>query len=619
MNPIAFLALDTGMMELARQTLAGRHEDIRLALGLMGEAVPVARRLVDEGVEVVISRGATARMIEEALPDLSVVDISTSSLNLMTALHKARAQSTRIAVLAFPPMFAGAVEMGRMLGAEVTVFPLEDEADIAPAVEQARSQGAGIVVGGYISAVVAERLGMPSQAVETTAQSIVAAAQEAKRIVHARTVEKGKGQLLRAVLAASDNGILAIDREGLVTMINEKASRLLRLAEDDAIGRPIAQLWPRLALEKVVETGEGEEGLLDHVFDQDLMCDTIPIAVGGRAVGAVATFHDVRQIQRMEAAVRKRILATGHVAAASFADILGASPALAEAILRGTDYARTASTVLLLGETGTGKELFAQGIHNESARADGAFVAVNCAALPGQLLESELFGYVPGAFTGASPKGKAGLFELAHGGTIFLDEIAEMDPVTQGKLLRVLQEKQVMRLGSDQVIPVDVRVVAATNRNLRKRVDEGAFRDDLYYRLNVLQLRLPSLRERPEDIPLLASTFLARAQSRPGGHVLSPGALRELAAHAWPGNVRELQNAMARVSATVRERSVSAAHIRSVLEDPPVPARLPGLPDEEARIREALLETNGRVAEAARRLGVSRATLWRKRRALAQA
>jgi transcriptional regulator with PAS, ATPase and Fis domain len=611
---IAFLALDASMLELARTTLEGRHDDVRLARGLMGDAVATARQLSAEGVEVFISRGATAKFVASALPDVSVVDISTSALDLLTAIHKARALAKRVAVIAFPPMSTGAVEIGRVLGVSVAVHEVDREEDIAPAVIQARKDGAGVVVGGYITVAVAERLGMSCQPVETVAQSIVSAVEEARRIVHARAVERAKGQLLRTVLTSADNGIVAVDRDGLVTVINPRAARMLRVGEDDVIGRPIAGIWPRLALEKVVACGAGEEGRIERLFDQDLMCDTIPITVGAETVGAVATFHDVRRIQRMEATVRTRILAAGHVATARFADILGSSPALRQAISMAGDFALTHATVMIQGVTGTGKELFAQGIHNASARHEGPFVAVNCAALPGQLLESELFGYVQGAFTGASQKGKAGLFELAHGGTIFLDEIAEMEPTTQGKLLRVLQEKKVMRLGSDQVIPVDVRVLAATNKNLRRLVGNGAFRDDLYYRLNVLQLRLPALRNRKEDIALLAETFLRQARGGASVPVLSGAALRELERHDWPGNVRELQNVMARVAATSRAKTVSGTLIAQLIEDAAAGRLVAGVPSEAERIAGALSQAGGRVAEAARMLGISRSTLWRRTR-----
>jgi transcriptional regulator with PAS, ATPase and Fis domain len=621
MPSIALIALNKRMLDCAMDSLRGAHDDILLTEGLMGEAVEVARKLAADGVEVVISRGATARGIQRALPDLSVVDISTSGFDLLSAIHKAQAWTRRIAVVAFPPMSDGAREIGRMLGLDVTVYGLEEEEDIAPVVLRARDEGAGIVVGGYITARVAERLEVPCQPVESNRQSILAAVREARRIAHGRGVEKAKSSLMRAVLTSTDDGIVAVDKRGLITVLNPVAGKLLRRTEAEALGRPIAAVWPQSGLDRVLDTGQSETGQIQRLFDQEILCHKTAVTVDGDTVGAVATIHDVRHIQKMEATVRRRILASGHVATACFQDILGESPALRQAIAMGHDYARTTATVLIHGETGSGKELFAQSIHNASVRRKGPFVAVNCAALPGQLLESELFGYEAGAFTGASLKGKPGLFETAHGGTIFLDEIAEMELSTQGKLLRVLQEKKVMRLGSDQVIPVDVRVVAATNKDLTQLVADGGFRDDLFYRLNVLRLRLPPLRRRQQDIPALATRFLDQAASRPGEYTLSAGALRVLGAHAWPGNVRELQNCMARVAATHRERVVSGELLRSLIDDAPprTTARRPAwaqpVTDEE-RIRDALARTGGRVGEAAGLLGMSRSTLWRRLRGL---
>lgn len=640
MSTIAFIALNESMLDCARTILKGEHDDVILTEGLMAGAIKAARSFSAQGVEVVISRGATARGVQDALPDLSVVDISTSSLDLLTAIHRARERASRIAVVAFPPMSDGAREIGRMLGVDVGIYEWSREEDISAAVVRARDDGAQIVVGGYIMALFAQQLGVPCQPVESSPQSILTAVREAKRIAHGRNVEKAKSSLMRAVLTSTDNGIVAVDRRGVVTVFNPVAGRLLRMTEADALGRSISEVWPKSGLSRVLATGKAETGQLERVFDQEIMCSKLAVTVHGETVGAVATVHDVRQIQKMEATVRKRILASGHVATSRFEDIRGQSQALIQAIAMGQDYARTSATVLIHGETGTGKELFAQSIHTASARGEGPFVAVNCAALPGQLLESELFGYMPGAFTGASQKGKAGLFELAHGGTIFLDEIAEMDLPTQGRLLRVVQERKVMRLGSDQMIPVNVRVVAATNKDLGRLVAEGSFRDDLFYRLNVLRLRLPPLCRRRDDIPGLAAHFLDQACGRVGRYALDEDALATLCGHPWPGNVRELQNVMARVAATHRERVVSGRLIRSLLDaTPSVPAgsqpenhgasggRLPSRlaptcpPQLQAlgdgdleRIREALARTNGRIGEAAKSLGISRSTLWRRMR-----
>lgn len=612
---IAFIALDASMHALAQATLAGQHDDLLLARGLMAEAIGVARRLQERGVEVVISRGATAALVAQALPDLSVVDLSTSALDLLTALEKGRREAAHVAVVAFPAMTGGAAEMGAMLGLRVTVREPAREEEFEAQILAARELGAELVVGGYVAVGASQRLGIPYVAVETSAPSILAAVEEARRIVHARSVERAKGALLRTVLASTDNGILAVDAQGCVTLVNPVAAEMLRIDAHEAPGRPVKALWPGADIEPVLASGKPALRQLHRVSAREVLCNKLPIRAGDTIVGAVVSLHDVRQIQRMEATVRRRSLETGHVASARLEDILGTSAPLREALTMARDFAATTATVLIQGETGTGKELFAQGIHNASARADGPFVAVNCAALPGQLLESELFGYVPGAFTGASPKGKPGLFELAHGGTIFLDEIAEIDPATQGRLLRVLQEHKVMRLGSDQVVSVNLRVVAATNKPLLEMVEQGSFRDDLYYRLNVLQLRLPPLRERGADVALIARAALAAMQPGPLRRRLADDAVEVLQQHAWPGNVRELQNVLSRLVATVPDELVRARHVRPLLVD--TRSRLRShLPDPAEQIGEALARSHGRVAEAAALLGVSRSTLWRRMRRL---
>jgi transcriptional regulator with PAS, ATPase and Fis domain len=316
----------------------------------------------------------------------------------------------------------------------------------------------------------------------------------------------------------------------------------------------------------------------------------------------------------MEARIRRRIHASGHVANYKFEDIIGNSPILKQTIKIAKDFSLAKSSILILGESGVGKEVFAQSIHNYSERCKGPFVAINCAALPSQILESELFGYVTGAFTGANPKGKPGLFEIAHDGTIFLDEISEMEYSLQGKLLRVLQEKKVMRLGSDSVIPVNVRIIAASNKNLKSLVNENKFRIDLYYRLNVLQLKIPSLRDRKEDIKPLAEFFLREHASIAKPHLkLSPSAIQALTLYSWPGNTRELQNIIERVIAVHNHEIIDANTINLMLYDTQESDNLACLiPNELEEIIKALASTNGKYAEAAKKLGISRSTLWRK-------
>lgn len=306
--------------------------------------------------------------------------------------------------------------------------------------------------------------------------------------------------------------------------------------------------------------------------------------------------------------------------------ILGRSSRMRRLLKLITKIASTDSSVLIVGESGTGKELVARAIHYESPRASRPFVPVNCAAIPETLFESELFGYVKGAFTGAAGA-KKGLFEQAEGGTLFLDEIAEMPPSIQGKLLRALQEKEVRRIGDVAPIRVDVRLIAATNRNVKKALESGQFREDLYYRVNVFQLELPPLRERKDDIPLLARYFLERYSRRLGKRVtgFSQEAQLFLLHHDYPGNVRELENAVERAVAlaegeTITEKELPAEMTQRKMLRAPQDA-LTGYSTswslarlEREHIRAVLMKQKGNVSKTATSLGISRSTLWRKMR-----
>jgi transcriptional regulator with PAS, ATPase and Fis domain len=384
------------------------------------------------------------------------------------------------------------------------------------------------------------------------------------------------------------------------------------------LGRRAEDVIPSIRLDDVLRGGSEALGDLVEFDRAKVVVNRIPIRVGGQVVGAVATFQDITKIQSMEERIRREIYSQGHVAKFAFEDLHGNSAALRGTIEVARRYAQVDSTVLVSGETGVGKELFAQSMHRLSGRSNGPFVAVNCAALPETLLESELFGYVEGAFTGARRKGKPGLFELAHRGTIFLDEVSEIPFSLQGRLLRVLQEREVIRLGHDRVIPVDVRILCATNRNLRRLVDEGHFRRDLYWRLNVLGLPIPPLRERRDDIlPLMRHFLDTLAPGGAHGIVLSDDALAFLVQSAWPGNVRELRNLCERLVVACPGKSVDAGFLSRLMESAepthPTPVDARSLGDVEW----ALAEARGSVRRAAEILGIHRATLWRRRKRLA--
>lgn len=343
---------------------------------------------------------------------------------------------------------------------------------------------------------------------------------------------------LEAILELVDEGIVAVDGAGKVVFANPPAHRILGRRTDPA---------EALGLLEVAKSGKAEAGVICSVGTRKIVVTKVPLP-GGKldtSDGVVATLREAGDIRGMELRLRAATLKPGLVAKYSFSDILGESTAVTELKRRAAYMSGSDATVLICGESGTGKELFAQAIHAASQRRDKPFVAVNCAALPETLLESELFGYEEGAFTGARRGGKPGLFELAHLGTVFLDEVAEMPIGLQARLLRVLQELEVMRIGGTRVVPVDVRVIAATQVPLEDLRMGGRLRHDLYYRLSVLPLALSPLRDHAEDVPLLAQHFWQRLNTDKQRIVELPqGLVSILKAYPWPGNVRELENAV---------------------------------------------------------------------------
>ncbi|MGE5585022.1 MAG: sigma 54-interacting transcriptional regulator [Bacillota bacterium] len=371
----------------------------------------------------------------------------------------------------------------------------------------------------------------------------------AEEITNLRQIQS----LLEAIINSTQDAISVVDENGMGLLINPAYTRLTGLTEEDIIGKPattdIAEgesmhmrvLRTRLPVRGArMKVGPRKKEVIVHAA---------PIIVDDELKGSVAVIHDTSEIRRLtEELDRARRLIRRLEAKYTFDDIVGASPKMARAVEQARRVAATPVTVLLRGESGTGKELFAHAIHNASDRARAQFIRVNCTAIVDTLLESELFGYEEGAFTGAKRGGKRGLFEDANGGTIFLDEVGATNLALQAKLLRVLQEKEIVRVGNTRPIPVDVRVIAATNTDLEKAVREGRMREDLYYRLNVVPIFIPPLRERVEDIPLLCHSLIRRFNQAYGRNVsrISEEALAILTEYDWPGNVRELENVLSR-------------------------------------------------------------------------
>lgn len=429
-----------------------------------------------------------------------------------------------------------------------------------------------------------------------------------------------------ALLQSISDGLLAIDKKGYVEEINAVAAGIL--------GRPITA-GERILVDELVDDKPPLRSWLADGGQFNNRVITLRTVRGNaavmanlqpvmndekRVVGAVLTFREMGEVGRLV----NRVI--GVQRTYTFDDIIGTSSVIEKAKELARIAAGTSSNILIEGETGTGKEVFAQAIHNASAFNEGPFLAVNCGAIPRDLIESELFGYVEGAFTGASKKGRLGKFELASGGTIFLDEIGELPKDVQVKLLRVLQEKSIVRVGADRTIPINCRLIAATNRSLMREVEEGRFRRDLLYRINVMKLEVPPLRERQGDISLLAERFMRTFAERNGKVVkqIAPDVLSRLLTYDWPGNVRELENALEHAIALVRDQTISLTDMPANVTEttPSRDGQHKEVGFERAKVNhheavlqlhlEALRAEAGDVSKAAERLGISRATLYRR-------
>lgn len=446
----------------------------------------------------------------------------------------------------------------------------------------------------------------------------------------ARSAERER-DMLEEALGHAYEGLLITDPDGYILKTNQAYAAFLGKKLEEMVGKHVTEVVENTRMHIVAKTGVPEIAHVQKIKGHEMICSRIPIFENGKVVAVVGKvmFQDVDDLFAMskrftnlkrELEFYKNELNKRLGAKYSLANIVGRSQELERVKLLARKVAASDTTVLLMGESGTGKELFAHSIHVESNRALGPFVKVNCAAIPESLFESELFGYKEGAFTGAQKKGKKGKFALADNGTIFLDEISELPPPMQVKLLRVLQEKEIEPVGAEQPELVNVRIIAATNKNLDTLVKQGQFRHDLYYRLNVVKLEIPALRERRDDIPLLIEKILKQLEKETGIPVdgVDGDAEALLTAYSWPGNVRELRNVLEQAMHVKSDNLITRRDLpRAISSDYAAVQGEQTLKHllrqkEEDVIRRAIREEKGNRLAAASRLGISKSSLYAK-------
>lgn len=622
MSRIVFISPYRDLSVLAREVAQTLDIDVEIYDGSMEEAREVIDKLTGPPADIFMSRGGTAKFIAGRY-DTPVISVNTGTFDILECLDEARQYSRHIAITSFAEPYIGMRLLERVLGITITGVIFHSLSELEEKIAALAESERYCVVGGGPSVRFAERYALPSVFLRTGRDTIQDALLRAKELAALQREEKRKNSRLNAILSSVYDGIIAVDQEGRVELFNQAAATILHLNQQDILHKKAVDVIPNSRLAEILTSGQEEISEFQEVGQVRIVTNRVPIKDGQGIVGAVATFQDVSRVMQVERRMRKELTATRFASRFTFDDIIGQSPVITERKHLAESFARSDLTVLIQGASGTGKELFAQSIHHASCRARYPFVAVNCGALPPTLLESELFGYEEGAFTGAKRKGKYGLFELAHTGTIFLDEIDALPIDLQGRLLRVLQEKEVLRIGGENIIPVNIRVIAATNQPPRKLLSENKIRADLFYRLNVLYLELPLLAARKEDIPLLCRHFLPD----PVYQQLTPlleQLMQYMQSYSWPGNIRELYNFTQRLSffrhqydAGMRARELLQGIAPNMLDEldgsPPQPSDLrAGLALEEKQRILDTVKSCRNVEEAAVKLGIGKSTLWRK-------
>ncbi len=638
------------LLEAAAPSYAG-VADVAVLDRIYDDAVQSITDLrASSGIDAVVAAGSNGQFLRERL-DLPVVLVKPDGFDLMRILSGAALRARRIALVTYGPPPTELLLFNERFSLQLEVRSYSNEQEAGECVESLAATGVDTVVAPGLVVDLARARGMEGVLLysQGAVREAMGAAIDIARVARQETDRREK---LNTILAQLKDGVVAVDMEERIEAVNPAMEAFIGLPADQLLGRRLSAVQGELSLAHTLRTGTAEMEQVQQVGGRTSVVTRMPILEQGRRTGAVLVCQDPVVIQRLDRSLRTRHLPPSQHAKYGLANLVGESKALRNVKRLALSCAQSTATVLIVGESGTGKELLAQGIHNASARRAQPFVAINCAAFPESLLESELFGYVEGAFTGSSRGGKMGLFEAAHTGTIFLDEIGEMPLSLQTRLLRVLQEREVLRIGATVPTPVDLRVIAATHRNLSKQVAEGRFRQDLYYRLNILSLRLPPLRERHGDLPLLTRHLAEKIAMRLGAPRLADEVLVKAVVEAgrdydWPGNIRELENLIERIlvfrEPAAQGGGITQEELRDIApelftqralsfegadgggqvaaEDSSVstPAALVEA-DLQAVERRHLLkvleQSGGNREEAARLLGVSRTTLWRRMRRL---
>lgn len=638
---ITIFAASETFAQTARELIQERHLEnhISVAEATGEETLKLALQYAREGSRIFICRGRNTNLIEHHV-SVPVINVPYLYEEIYHSFKAAETLPERVAMVGFDKAQDIMRTFRRISGLDVQLIEPKSPSTIMEELKEKLRPGTEALIGGFsVKRAIAEirEMGLRHIPLMVEPSNISMAIDSALNILSSMERKDEFLTTISTTINRISNAVMNFDTNGKLLLSNARAEHLLPAVKELLFtGESAFYLTLERRAYADSRTVPKKEQIL-RAGDNTYVAEYLPVIVNQRLKSIVVIISSENSIQTAEKRLRLSQSTRGYTAKNHFRDMIGNSAIFKNTIELAKKYARSQSSVLITGETGTGKELFAQSIHNASSRCSEPFVAINCAALPQSLLESELFGYVKGAFTGASKEGKMGIFEMAHRGTVFLDEIGEMDLNVQAKLLRVLQEREVCRLGDNKIIPVDIRIISATNKNLEELVRQKLFREDLLYRLNVLELRLPPLRERIEDIPLLIHSY-SEKQHHPVTFL--PQAVQLLETQLYPGNIRQLFNLLERIITLSDSVIIEASQLADILHlsvsengtateaaDKLPPSFASDTPHsvsstvsldsaidicEKERILDALRKNRGRRKETASDLSISTATLWRK-------
>ncbi|EOH97472.1 sigma 54-interacting transcriptional regulator [Enterococcus pallens] len=572
----------------------------------------------ENGAKVFIARGQNFDLINKKY-NIPAVSVRATYEEILVAYQQAQMISNRIAILGYGSIYTMIQRFQRISQEEFLAIKIDDVKNVSHLMKEAAAKGYDTFVGGITTREACSELGLNHVMLDSDSLSIKIALDQALSLIDIQSERSQNFTLIQTILNTSEDAIIAFDEKLKITFINDKAKRIFKSELNQSVTE---KLFPAEIKTKIYDNQESLQNYLIQINEEPHLLSIKPLITNQKVYGAVATITISTELINSETTLRKQLAEKGHIAKSNFKDVIGKSSVIAKTITWAKRIAKSENNILIHGDTGTGKELFAQSIHNFSSRQYGPFIAINCAALATSILESELFGYEKGSFTGASNQGKMGVFELAHKGTLFLDEIGEISGELQAKLLRVIQEKEIVRVGGNNVIPVDVRIITATNKDLKKLSRKNEFRSDLFYRLSVLELELPPLKERKEDIPLLVSNYLKINYPT---IEIEEASLDYFKKFPFEGNIRQLINLVERCAVLADYSKISQYIVEKVCkkefeavnEDTSIDIEDAATPlqpiTDEARCLEAALKRNfGNRKQTAQELKISTTTLWRK-------